>query len=405
MRYYNDDQATETMALIARRWQRPEQFRPCTLNVVRAITNRRANTYRIQPRRTFDGVDHATMDTLYRQMNTNAVLKKASRYVKLCKSAVLQVGWNEARGVPTLDVVTPNILDVVYRDPQHPDRVIVTYPHERHELVTYAEWTPTSFKLLNHRGAPTSVVGNPGNENPFGILPFVPLFDRLPDDRFFLHGGADLMESQEAVNVALSNLWRSVELQAHGQSWASGIPANEVLSFGPDRTIALPANGQFGFAAPNSPINEILDAIEFLLRQTAATHGVSSDVFDLSKSAVSGSAQQASRIDLREERLDDIALWRVQEDRLFDVLRTVVNTYRPGTIPDEATVSVDFADLEDTLSEADQLANAQTKIDLGVWTSCDVLMAISPDQFPDRQTAYSELQRRRDEAAELAQPL
>jgi hypothetical protein len=405
LRYYWDQQSEDTFELIARRWSRPEQFRIFSVNIVRAITNRRANTYRIQPRRVFSGVDQASMDVLYRAMNADAVLKKASRYTKLCKTAVLQVGFNQAAGTPTLNVVTPNVLDVLYSNPENPERIIVTHGAARAEDVTYSDWTATGFRHLNYRGAARRIDGNPGNTNPYGVLPFVPLFDRLPDDQFFIRGGSDLMEAQDAVNVALANLWRSVETQAHGQAWASGISANEVLQFGPDRAIALPQGGQFGFASPNSPIASILSAIEFVLRQTAATHGVGSDIFDLSKVAESGSAKHAGRIELREERLDDIAQWRIAEARLFAVLKAVVNTHGPGTIPDAATVAIDFAELQDSLTEAEQLGNARDKIDLGLWSPADALMALNPDGFPDRAAAMRELQSRRDESAALALPL
>lgn len=261
LRYYFDEQSQETLKLIARRWSHPEHFRLFSINVVRAITNRRANTYRIQPRRVFTGADQATMDAIYRGANVDAVLKKASRYTKLCKTAMLQVGFHEATGTPTLNVITPNVLDVLYSDPERPERVIITHGATRAEDVTYSDWTATGFRHLNYRGVPRRIEGNPGNANPYGVLPFVPLFDRLPDDQFFLPGGDDLIEAQDAVNVALANLWRSVETQAHGQAWATGISANEVLSFGPDRTIALPQGGQFGFASPNSPIASILSTL------------------------------------------------------------------------------------------------------------------------------------------------
>ena len=152
LRYYFDQQSEETLRLIARRWSRPEQFRVFSINAVRAITNRRANTYRIQPRRTFTGADQATVDQLYRDMNVDAVLKKASRYTKLCKTAMLQVGWHEASGKPTLAVITPNVLDVVYTDPERPDRVIITHPANRAEQVEYSDWTATSYERANFRG-------------------------------------------------------------------------------------------------------------------------------------------------------------------------------------------------------------------------------------------------------------
>jgi hypothetical protein len=401
LRYYFDQSHDDAYGLIARRFSRPEQFRIFSVNLVRAIADKRASTYRMPPRRTFTGLDQAIGDELYKAMNADAVLKKASRYLEICKTVMLQVGWNEATGKPTLKVLTPNVLDVIAADPEQPERVVVTFTGERAEDVIYHDWQPNSFRILNHRGARKSVPGNPANANPYGVLPFVPWFASLPDDKFFLPGGDDLFAAQDAVNVALSNLWRAVEHQAHGQAWASGISANEVLQFGPDRAIALPQGGQFGFASPNAPIASILSAIEFVLRETAATYGVGSDLFDLSKVAESGSAKHAGRLDLKEVRQDAIAQARTMEARLFETLKAVVNTHKPGTIPDNATVGVDFAEQQDQLSEAEALTNAQSKSDLGVWNAVDVLMATNPDGFADRGAALAELQRRRAETAQL----
>lgn len=402
LRYYWDDSQSEAYRIIAQRFSRPEQFRVFSVNLVRAIVDKRAGTYRLPPRRTFTGMDQTAGDDLYRAMNADAVLKKASRYLEVCKTVCLQVGWNNATGTPTLNVLTPNVLDVVASNPEHPERTVVTYPADRHEDRRYADWTPNGFKLLDWRGAPLSIVGNPNGANPYGVLPFVPWFDRLPDDSFWLPGGDDLFSAQDAVNVALSNLWRAVEHQAHGQAWASGISANEALQFGPDRAIALPQGGQFGFASPNAPIASILSAIEFVLRQMAATYGVGSDIFDLSKVAESGSAKHAGRLDLKEVRQDQIAQARVMEGQLFNVLRAVANVHAPGTIPDGATIGVDFAEQQDQLSEAEALENARAKQELGIWSPVDALMASNPDGFPDRQSAFAELSRRRDESSDLA---
>lgn len=405
LRYYWDQQHDDAYALIARRFAKPETFRVFSVNMVRAICDKRASTYRQPPRRAFNGWDQAAGDAMYRAANIDAVLKKASRYVEVNKTVMLQVGWDEKSGQPTLSVLTPNVLDVLGANPERPDRVIVTYAGDRPEDACYHDWTANSFKRLNHRGAHKPIEGNANGVQPYGVLPFVSWHDRLPDDEFFIPGGDDLFAAQDALNVGLANLWRAVEFQAQGQPWASGISANEVLQFGPDRVIALPQNGQFGFAAPNAPITAILSALEFVLRETAATFGVGSDLFDLSKVAESGSAKHAGRLDLKEVRQDQVAQARAMETRLFSTLKAVVNTHRPGTIPDDATIGCDFAEQHDQLSEAELLENARSKVDLGAWSPVDVLIALNPDGFPDRDTAFRELKRRNDESAALAAPL
>ncbi len=405
LRLYRDESRDETLKAIARRWSRPEDFRLFQVNLVRKLTNKRAQTYRRAPKRVAEGFSQEALDALYASMNADVILKRASRLAKLLKVVLLQVGWKESERRPTLGIAAPSVLDVVCEgDPEDLVRVIVTHPNEDARRVTYSDWTAASYVRRDWRGVPIPVEGNEDGVNPYGRLPFVPCWDRWPDDAFFPRDGADLIEAQEAVNVGLVNLWRAVELQAHGQAWATGLPAGDALRTGPDRAVTLPENGKFGFAAPNAPIRDILEAIQFVLRQTAAANDVSADVFDLDRRAESGAAKVVEQQDLREAREDDLALWRQYEAQLFDVLRTVVNTHAPGTIPEAATIRVDFAEPASALTESERLDNARSRVDLGVWSPVDALLSEDPD-LGSREDALAELNRRREEAAFLGAPL
>ena len=399
LRYYHDQSAEETIALIRKRWSRPEDFRVFQINLVRKIINKRATTYRLAPKRIAEGWNQETLDAIYADAGTNMVLKRASRLTKLLKVSMIQVAWRDDR--IALHVITPNILDVIFSDPENPVRVIVTHPGKKSHETTYSDWTAETYHRRDHRGAPLPIEGNPGNVNPYLVLPFVPAFDRHPEDEFFVPGGNDLIEAQEAINVGLANLWRSVELQAHGQAWATGVPAGDALKVGPDRAITLPENGKFGFAAPNAPIDAILSALEFVLRQTAATNDLSADVFDLESRAESGAAKMVEQIDLREARQDDIDLWRQVEDRLFEVIKVVVNTHRPGMIPEAARIRVDFAELTEAMTERERLENGQRRVDLGIASPVDLFIEANPD-IGTREDALAELQRRREETATLS---
>ncbi|MGJ3626383.1 hypothetical protein AB5I41_04630 [Sphingomonas sp. MMS24-JH45] len=153
---------------------------------MRAITNRRANTYRIQPRRVFTGVDQATMDALYRAMNADAVLKKASRYVKLWGGAAasrLQRCDRHANA-------ERHHAERAGRALQRPREPGTCHHHARRDPRRRRDL----FRLDCHRlPAPRTIAACPARStaisatpNPYGVLPFVPLFDRLPDDQFFL---------------------------------------------------------------------------------------------------------------------------------------------------------------------------------------------------------------------------
>lgn len=399
LRFYRDRQTDDLRAQIARRWSTPDDFRLFFVNVVKKITDKRAMVYAGTPYRTFDGMKQADGEALYRSMGANIVLKKANRLTKLCKTTALQVSWNGKR--PMLSVVTPNILDAQHDgDPENPTRLVVTHPGSRDQDTTYSDWTATTWRKLDYRGQVIPTPGNRDGINPYGILPFVPLFDSAPDDEFFLHGGDDLIEAQRAVNVALANLWRAIELQTHGQAWAAGLPAGDVVRAGPDRTIALPENGKFGFAAPETQIEGVLSAVEFLIKQTAVANDLAANVFEIAPAAESGAAKLIESRDLIEARADDIELWRIYEDRLFEVIKTVVNTHAPGTIPDKATVRIDFGETDEGVDETARLALYKARIDLGIWSPVDALMADNPD-VRTREEAIAILSEREIEKMQL----
>lgn len=397
LRYYRDQQSEDLLSMIRQRWSQPEDFRLFQVNLVRKITNKRAMVYKLAPVRTFEGMDQMVGEAIYQAMGANVTLKKANRLTKLLKTTVLQVGWN---GRPTLAVVTPNVLDAVADDPEHPDRIIITHPGAREVDTVYSDWTAGGYVRRDYRGNPIVLAGNPENVNPYGVLPFVPCFDTSPDDEFFLAGGDDLIEAQQAVNIALTNLWRAIELQSHGQAWASGVPAGDTVDVGPTVAISLPENGKFGFAAPNTPIEEVLKAIEFLIKQTAVANDLASNVFELDPKAESGAAKEAENRDLLEARQDDVELWRGYETSLFEVVKAVVNTHTPGTIPEGATLRVDFGEITESMSETERLDAYQRRIDMGVWSPVDAMMADNPD-IRTREDAMTALALRRDETSTL----
>ncbi len=398
LKYYQDEQSDDLLTAIRQRWSRPEDFRLFQVNIVRKIVNKRAMVYKTAPVRTFNGMDQAAGESLYSAAGVNVVLKKANRLTKLLKTCALQVRWTGTQAL--IACVTPNILDVVCDDPMAPQRIIVTRPGERPEETVYSDWSSATYRKRDWRGRIIPVAGNEKGQNPYGVLPFVPLFDAMPDADFFIPGGDDLVEAQRAVNVALVNLWRAMELQSHGQAWATGLPAGDAVRTGPDRAITLPEGGSFGFASPNTPVAEVLQAIEFLIKQTCTANDLSANTFSVEQTTQSGAAKAIDMRDLLEARQDDVELWRTYEARLFEVIKRVVNTHQPGTIPEGATVSVDFGEVTDTISESDRLDAYQRRVDLGIWSPIDCFMADNPD-IRDRSEAMRILTERREESAVL----
>ncbi|MFO1147018.1 MAG: hypothetical protein U1E62_01485 [Alsobacter sp.] len=406
LRLYHDTQTDELMRDIAAGWsdEAAQQFRPVTLNLIRKIVDKRAAVYTAPPARIFEGMDQAQGDALYAAMRANVVLKKANRYTQLLKNTALRVAWDETRQIPRLFVIPPSLYDVTWtEDPECPDSVVITNRDGSSDFFTLTEWTPTTYRRLSGIGSPIPVPGNPSGVNPYGMIPLVHCFATPPDDVYFQRGGDDLITAQKAVNVALSNIWRATEFQAHGQLVITGASRDfsaPAPAIGPTSVLYLDTGSDAKFINPNAPVGDMLEAISFLLKQTALANNLPGNIFELQDKAESGVSKAVEERDLIEARADDIELWRSYEADLFQVLKRVVNTHAPGTIPEGATMRVDFGDLDRGLDDDTRLKTYQARIDMGIWSPVDAFLADNPD-VTDREQARAILQERLSETQDL----
>lgn len=407
---YRDEQADDLLTELKKRFKDPaSRFQFFSVNIVKKIIDKRSMVYAGAAKRTFEGWSQDDGEQLYRDIRVDVLMKKAHRLTRLTKTTMLKVAWDEDTELPVLHTVTPDILDADYDDPEKPTRIILTrHPPEHAErpetLVTFDVWTRGSFRKFDYKGNQIAIEGNPASLNPYGRIPMVALFDYPPDAQFFLAGGDDLISAQRAINTGLVNMWRAIEHQSHGQPWTKGLPPKAMLEFGPDKVVNLPTDGELGFADPNTPIEGVLKALEFLIKQCAVSNDLSSNVFEVNQRVESGAAKVAESRDLIEARKDDLALWRTYERQLFDLLRTVINTHRPNSIPEEATISVDFAEIPDSTSQAERIKAYEARMNAGVWSAVDWIMEENPD-VQSREKALEILQRVSNENALLGRPL
>lgn len=396
--FYHDEQQAELLRDLARQFRDPAKFQLFFVNIVRKITNRLAVVYKEAPARTVvNGTarDQAIAAKIWEQSRIDLAMKKANRYSKLLKTVVVRVAWRN--DVIAYDILTPNILDATFEDPEHPDSLLITRPAARPEDVSYTYWTPLEFFTLDARGNLLPNPDNLDNANPYGALPFVPVFDRDPDSEFFLNGGADLVLAQRTINLKLVDLLRNIQSQAWGQPWAKGLGVTK-LDFGPETAISLPADGSFGYAQPTAVVTEVIEAVDFLIKQTAICNSLPGATFATEATDESGIAKLVDSVDLREAREDDLELFRTYESRLFEVTRSVWNFHNSNNpISESASLGIDFADLQPAQTETERLDGIKRRIDLGVWSVVDAMMDENPD-LKTREDAIRELEVRRVES-------
>ena len=376
--FYHGFQLAYVEDLLRQHFSKPEAFQPCFINLTRKIVNQLAMVYVQDARRTVDGTDQdvAIFGDIERASSLGARMKLANRYAKLLGMCAVRPVWRN--GQIDLDVVTPDLLDVQTGDsPEDIQALLVTfYPEDgRDDQVTYSLWTPDTFKRLDYRGLVLEET-----PNPYKVIPYVFVWNTLPTTTFWTPTGDDLVALQDAFNEKLTDLLYVLRLQGFGVGWVKGMKG-EIGQVDPGTFFNLPADGgAMGYAQPTAPITDTLAALDFILKQAAVSNGLPAGSLQADVSDQSGVAVIAGNRELEEMRADDLELYRRYESRLFDLIRTTWNAHNPGRkISDSATMTVDFYDVQPSLSQDKQVQVWDALVALGCMSKVDILQKLNPD--------------------------
>jgi len=396
--FYHDGQLEHLQEALALKFADPSKLQPCFINIVKKIVDLKSRCYADEPKRTIDGSesDKSLFQEIAEQSALSVKMKTASRLTKLLKTTLIRPVWRNNR--LDLDILTPDIIDVACGEsPEDLETILVThYPDDdKVEGITYSLWTADEWRKLDYRGRVLD-----GGPNPYKILPFVPLWDRAPSDAFWIAGGEDLIICQEAVNKALTDLLHTLEFQSFGVGYVTGVDGGGNLQTGPGTMVELPKDASLGFAATNAQIEEATDAIDRLMKWCCVANGLPGSSMSVDPTDESGISKIIGNVELEESRRDDIALWRVYERRLYDVLRVVWNTHNSSKLSDSSFIQVDFADPKPDTSEKDQAATWELLLSMGLISPVDAIMEKNPD-ITSREDAMAYLLTVRDETAAL----
>ncbi len=402
--YYQSNQADYIIETLNEHFAHPERLTPVFVNLTRKIIDNLAMVYCEPAQRQVDGTerDRELYTEIAKTAGFNLVMKQASKLTKLLKTILIRPVWRN--GQIDLDILTGEILDVETGDsPRDLKKVMVTdYPaNGKLDEITYSLWTPETWQRLDYRG---NVLES--TPNPYKRLPFIPLWDSLPIDNFWVPGGQDIIDAQSTINERLTDLCYTLRLQGFGvpvlKSNDSGKLGVIDLDVGPGTAVNLPADSDadFKYEATEAPIEEIVAAIEFIIKQTAIANGLSAHSLTADPVNESGVAKIVSNGELQEKRQDDIELFRQYEHNLFDLTKTVWNTHVPGKkFSEDATLKIDFAEINSPTLEMDEADKWDRLIQMGQASMVDFAMARNPDLTRDQAKAY--LQQVKEENAQF----
>ncbi|MFC1505206.1 hypothetical protein ACFL5W_01685 [Thermodesulfobacteriota bacterium] len=395
LNFYHDSQLERLSEQLDQLFSDPSSMVQVSLNIVKKVINNLSMVYSQPPTRTLDGPekDQKLYAEILEQCAFDVKMKQAQRYTKLLKTILIRPVWRNDK--IDLDLITGNLADVKCGDsPEILEAVLITNygTSEKPEDITYSFWTEDVWKKLDYRG--NAIESQP---NPYEILPFIPLFDYSPpSSAFWLPGGEDLISQQEAINLKLTDLLHLLSTQSFGVGYIKGSEGGGTLKVDPGSLVQLGENGEIGFEAQQARIEEVVNAIDKLIKWGCISHGLSAASMSTDPQEASGLSKIVDNRELAEIRQDDIALFRSYEMQIFEVLRVVWNTHSTQKLSEQATLSIDFADPRQKVSATEQAQADDLKIAQGVLSPVDVIMRDNPD-LESREDALAALLKIKEE--------
>ena len=430
--YYYDKQEEYLADLIHEQFLFPDRLKLQKefLNVTKMVIDELAITYNEAPKRSIQEgtpMDDEILSEVAESSKLDFIMPQVNALTKLTKTILLKPTWRDDH--IEIDVFTPNMFDIL-QDNLNPHKAeaviwanIIDVNDERFQnnddkavnLDTFnADNTifyymdSTNFFMFTYRLNPDSsrtpqLIANEANIdniNPYGCLPFVVCRDSLPLGTFFVEGGDDLVNTNEVINVKLTELNHLIKMQSFSIPVRKGADnQSSTLILDPSLCIDLPLDddlakgSDFKFVTPDAKIPDVVNEIESKIKRLAVKYQLSPERFTVSAQKSSAESLQLRAWESGKILKKDKLAYADIEKHLFDVIRDVWNYHNPGKmISDQADLLVDYVEVETpmTVKEHDEhnlLLYTNKLLSRAGW-----LMAENPD-IKTEEEAQTELEK------------
>jgi hypothetical protein len=233
-------------------------------------------------------------------------------------------------------------------------------------------WDSEKYGIMNEDGKMTEEV-----ENPYGMLPFV--FTHREDqlDSFFVEGASDVVNCNEQVNIALTEMNLGMRFNMFGQPWVTGLRADQsMLRAGSNTILDMGEDGAYNITSPSGNIQEAIDNIKFQIELVASNNHLWIQWAESGGEVPSGISLMIKDMERKEDYYDDIALWRLYEQDFYNVERRIAE-YNGISLPEE--FGVDFEEVEYPKTVQDQILKDEFDIQNNLTTRAKIMVRENKD--------------------------
>lgn len=325
-------------------------------NLTRRVCSLRSLSYRRPPKtrvdeRYYDFIDKEGLISSRRQLE---------RLTYLLGTTAYRCRWNELKQrveYENLPFFEPLFLPGE-REPWGIMYAIENQGMSKMERPMFAVWTEDRLDkkgmhfLIDADGKKKSV--NPGDVNPYGILPVLFTHRYQPVRDFYVGGSEDVVSCDLSVSVAMSELALCVRFGAIGIKFVSGVDDASRIEIGVDKILYLPEGTNFGVTAPSGSLTDIVEATKFMVSATLENNSIRVKYIDSKGNAPSAESLKIQEVENTNENMASAEdTWRPFEKKRFEIDRRIIEV-KTGVVLDPE-YSCDFLEANYPMTTMDEI--------------------------------------------------
>ena len=306
-------------------------------------------------------------------------MKHVERMTRLIGTVALRVMWttDENGENPVFDYRPIYYFDPYFgSDPFKPEAIVypmhspVNYPSKTEKL-KYCYWDSEIFRIVDENGKILEEMAHG-----YGVLPFIFLHREDQIDSFFVEGSNDIVNANEQVNIAMTEMQLGLRFQMFGQAWTNLDADKPVARMGSDEIMMLGDGGQFNIASPQGSISAVIDNIKFQIEMVAQNHHLWITWAEQGGEVPSGISLMIKDLERHEDFIDDIELWRLYERQIYDVEKAIAD-FNFISLPDK--FAVDFNEVEYPMTVQDKIMRDEFDLSHNLITEAKIMTRENKD--------------------------
>ena len=355
---------------------------PSVTNFTRKFINKISRIYSLGAKR---NVGDAT--ERYEQLipTKNVRMKHSERMTRLLGTVANRVHWKDGY----FDYRPIYYFEVYFDDdPFVPSSIVYPLLNNTADLsntdnMQWEYWDSEKYGLMDEEGKMLSEI-----PNPYGIIPFVFTHREDQIDSFFVEGASDIVNCNEQVNIALTEMNLGMRFNMFGQPWVTGLRADQsMLRAGSNTILDMGEDGAYNITSPSGNIMEAIENIKFQMELVAINNHLWIQFAESGGEVPSGISLMIKDMERKEDYYDDIALWRMYEQDFYNVERVIAG-YNGINLPEQ--FGVDFEEIDYPKTVQDQILKDQFDIQNNLTTRAKIMVRDNKDLTVEQAQAIIE---------------